>query len=456
MNEKNNIFRNTESLFKKKCKFSEQILQNSYNLSRDKTCHISSKSNTSEKKVQTNYNAEFPGFFSSRIPRNRDCLLNGFSKEKSKVSTLFNFYKISNRNNKQLKSLNSVYKVNPFMNKTSDRFLIKNKKFKRNYSSYYMRSNVPLKNNCISDFLISSKKIKETYLINDDKESITNMDKKIIKLGKELNLIFVNNMENNKPLTNRKNYMNSCSNSANKIKSDNNKIKECINEINSENNKIIRNYNNKTKSTVSDDNKYFKNYDDTICTNLINKNNKYEFPKYEYYIKNTNILSPLCSKCRDEFFIKKFCQFYDKTKLLRTDRYKIIDNKFNIIYADDEESYKENIILINKRLIKEGKRPKKLYNLGIAPSETQLRNTDKNLKLMKSIFDYVYPNSIFLKYQTPKIKISKILKLKREINKGKINIQKEKGNNCKNQIYRFIEKSLSTKNMRGIKKILYK
>ena len=127
-----------------------------------------------------------------------------------------------------------------------------------------------------------------------------------------------------------------------------------------------------------------------------NKNNKKIkdknlpiFLREKYTIKGTNIISPFCQKARDEFLYKRIFYNYFKKPV---DTKKIgVNNKLNIIYAENEEKFKRQIQIINKRIREEGKKEKNSQ----CPNsvEEKLTNIKHKIKFMKKIVDYAYPET---------------------------------------------------------------
>ena len=149
--------------------------------------------------------------------------------------------------------------------------------------------------------------------------------------------------------------------------------------------------------------------------NLINRNNYNSFDncknsdKTEKISDNyTNFFStPKISKDNDEYFYK----IVFKTKpIFRKVQKLVIDNKFNMIYAENEEQYKKIIEKGYNRLISEGKRVK---SKNVAPSiKLKLNETKKKIKFMKGIIDYAYPGFI----------LSKIKFMQKRLNEHKNNV----------------------------------
>ena len=50
-----------------------------------------------------------------------------------------------------------------------------------------------------------------------------------------------------------------------------------------------------------------------------------------------------CMKSRDKFIMKKLYKLYDKNNSLKMDKKFLIDNRLNIMYAENEEIYKDKL-----------------------------------------------------------------------------------------------------------------
>jgi hypothetical protein len=94
----------------------------------------------------------------------------------------------------------------------------------------------------------------------------------------------------------------------------------------------------------------------------------------------------------DEYFYK----IVFKTKpLFKLEQKMVIDNKLNMIYAENEQQYKNIIEKEYKRLISQGK---KVKSKNVAPSIKLKLNEAKNrIQFMKGIMDYSYPGFVLSK-----------------------------------------------------------
>jgi len=232
-------------------------------------------------------------------------------------------------------------------------------KIKRNYSSYYVSSKLNLSNNkYISDLLNS---VKKNSLNKNQK--ISDIEKKITILGKTLNIQSASKCNSSYNLSPKK--------------------KENENKKNDKEKRLP------------------------------------DFLKEEFRIKGTNILSPFCKKSRDNFILQKFKKFLNLKKTLKTDKKNLIDNKLNIVYAENEEIYRNKLKKINNELVKQGKRAR--YKYLFSPSEKQLRDLEKRVTFMKDIVEFGFPNTTMMKLR----------KNKQYKNKSKINYKKFESMNDK-------------------------
>ena len=133
------------------------------------------------------------------------------------------------------------------------------------------------------------------------------------------------------------------------------------------------------------------------------------FLRHKYNIKGTNIISPFCIKARDESLYKRI--FYNYFKKPINNKKKGVDNKLNIIYAENEEKFKKKIKNINEKIKKEGKKEKNAqFPNSLA---NKLANMEKKIKFMKKIVDYAYPEMVLTRVR----EANKILEYTRKNNK---------------------------------------
>jgi len=275
-------------------------------------------------------------FFSSRKEK--------YSISNQKLNIKSAIYKIPINSQRSIYSsiMSKTTKSHKITNTNSYSFFLQKyykNRSKRNYSAYYINSNLSLRKSYISDLLIPNEEN-----IQNKTQKISDIEKKISLLEKKLNL---KSAKNNKS--------NSFFNSSKK-------------EI--------------TKREKEEEkNEKEKNLPDYL--------------REEFKIKGTNILSPFCMKSRDKFIMEKFWKFLNKNNTLKTDKKSLVDNKLNIVYAENEEMYQKKLRKINNDLVMQGKRER--YKYYLSPSERQLRDMEKKVTFMKDIVEVAFPNTAMIK-----------------------------------------------------------
>jgi len=275
-------------------------------------------------------------FFSSRKEK--------YSINNQKLNIKSAIYKIPINSQRSIYSsiMSKTTKSHKITNTNSYSFFLQKyykNRSKRNYSAYYINSNLSLRKSYISDLLIPNEEN-----IQNKTQKISDIEKKISLLEKKLNL---KSAKNNKS--------NSFFNSSKK-------------EI--------------TKREKEEEkNEKEKNLPDYL--------------REEFKIKGTNILSPFCMKSRDKFIMEKFWKFLNKNNTLKTDKKSLVDNKLNIVYAENEEMYQKKLRKINNDLVIQGKRER--YKYYLSPSERQLRDMEKKVTFMKDIVEVAFPNTAMIK-----------------------------------------------------------
>ena len=238
-----------------------------------------------------------------------------------------------------------------------------NKIFKRSCSAYYIKSDLPLQKQYITDLLFNDEK-KGEY-----SSKISVIEQKINKLEKDLNIFSTKNSNTS--------HLSRCFSSA-----PNGRKTNPISNISFNYTKLCNSHRNKEE----------------------NKTKEIILPDYlqeSFNIEKTNILSPFCTKARDNYLLIKFFKYFNEKNNLKSDK-KYINNKLNIIYAENEEIYNKKLIQLNKKLNKKGKKDK--YHIGLSPCEEQLRNMEKKVSFMKNIIEYAYPNTVMIKLRIPESK----------------------------------------------------
>ena len=275
-------------------------------------------------------------------------------------------------NNKSKTNYNFYYKIIPKYNiKTFiSKFDSRNKAFypsikniksnsSNNYNKYYISSDI-YHNDYISDYLtmLQKKKFKDRRIVQ-----MKEMDNKIEQLAKTL---YINQYKKIKRIYSGKLIDNEKTNDDDKSN---------INSLNS----------NETNKQNNNDIKF-----KTLKSNSLNSHNH---KAKKIMIKGTHIISPFCDYARDQYLYKKIFYYLEKKKNLKSDS--LFDNKLNIIYSENENQYKQNIIKLNEINKRIGKN--KFYNLEPSQSETKLKTLKQRVDFMKRIVDYSYPNMVLTK-----------------------------------------------------------
>ena len=145
-------------------------------------------------------------------------------------------------------------------------------------------------------------------------------------------------------------------------------------------NKFLNNLQNNQNQKMKEDKKSNNNKDNHLPIFLRDK----------YNIKGTNIISPFCIKARDKSLYKRiFYNYFTKSIIMKK---KGVENKLNIVYAENEEKLKKKIKNINEKRRKQGKREKN----AVFPNsvEYKLAKINHKIKFMKKIVDYAYPEMV--------------------------------------------------------------
>ena len=251
--------------------------------------------------------------------------------EQAKQNT---YYTILNKGNSS-SNLRSFNTLENNKNANSNHKSIKMKFKARKYNNYYLASNL-LKHRYISD-LIQDKEYQEPMKHADDK--IDNMIK-YLKIQQ--------NFKADK--TNKLSY--------------------------STTQRFIL-YNKKYKLNTTNINN--KETTKSNRTNLTNKK------------IGANSLSPDQKQSKDLYLFKKIFFYADKKKS-KPD--KGLDNKYNIIYSENENQYRQKLNKLNEIYKAMGK---KTYNIDSTQSENKVKNLQKRVDFMKRIVDYTYPNMVLTK-----------------------------------------------------------
>ena len=155
-----------------------------------------------------------------------------------------------------------------------------------------------------------------------------------------------------------------------------------------------------------------KSADKIINDDINKKREKYKLPELGILKRNnslipfTKIKSPFSNQSREMFLFKKIFYFFSKNKKKYTRDNKLINNKLNLEYAENEEQFENRLIKHNFNLLKKGEKIK--YFSGPTFSEIKLNELQKKVKFIKSVTDYSYPDMVLFKVQQSE----KMLKIK--------------------------------------------
>ena len=130
------------------------------------------------------------------------------------------------------------------------------------------------------------------------------------------------------------------------------------------------------------------------------------FLREKFNIKGTTVISPFCMEARDDFLFKRI--FHDDKKKYLFKSNEIIDNKLNIIYAENQAQYYQNLVKFNNMLKQNGK--KILHEVGPTVTDIKLSKIKNKMSFMKKIVDYAYPNMVLARVrESEKVIRKKIL-----------------------------------------------
>ena len=93
------------------------------------------------------------------------------------------------------------------------------------------------------------------------------------------------------------------------------------------------------------------------------------------------------------FLYKKIFYYADKKKKIKSD--KDLDNKYNILYSENENQYRKNFEKLNEIYRRLGK--KKIYNIQLSHSQNKIKGIQERVNFMKKVVDYTYPDMVLAK-----------------------------------------------------------
>ena len=319
---------------------------------------------------------------------------------KTKYSTLSSF------NTSKLRKVISS-KGTKFFNS----YFFKNNTIENNYhNAYYLEGGIPFNSKYINDVDNTINSEDKKILNRVQSFNMKKADKKIEKLAKKLKLK-LNLTERVKDETkcgcgNMITINNGYFNGVNLVldnKDYNDSEKQKIEEKNDSTKDIEKIRNNKRKKTKI----YVNGY------NYVPK----ELPIFlrdKYNIKGTSIMSPFCINARDQFLYKKIFHDFESRKLVKK---KFLNNKLNLVYAENEEQCNIKIGKLNKKMEKEGKRV--VHRIKPSEIEEKLNRINKKVTFMKKIIDYAYPNMVL-------VRIRENNKIINDVKKKKVKLMQDK------------------------------
>lgn len=96
---------------------------------------------------------------------------------------------------------------------------------------------------------------------------------------------------------------------------------------------------------------------------------------------------------KNMFLYKKIFYYADKKKKIKND--KVLDNKYNILYSENENQYRKNFEKLNEIYRRLGK--KKIYNIQLSHSQNKIKGIQERVNFMKKVVDYTYPDMVLAK-----------------------------------------------------------
>jgi len=131
--------------------------------------------------------------------------------------------------------------------------------------------------------------------------------------------------------------------------------------------------------------------------------------------------------------------------------YNVIDNKLNLLYAEDERHFNNKLYIKNKILLKEGKKLRKMV-LDQHDAIDKLEEIKKKIGFIKGVTDYSYPDIIL---QKSKLKYDIINLKKKKVKKFKLPYQifEEEKNRDKLNLAKSLSETIIINNRNAIKKL---
>ena len=285
------------------------------------------------------------------------------------------------------------------MNKTDG---FKNIPTNKKLNSYYLLSNLPLS----KKFLIEQVNYDLLSTKSEKKIDIENNYKKIDKLTNDLCLfqikreLFKENSSENLIRNSKISYIELDKSEDKNIEKQN--IKDNYNNtntkytnynsisVNTQNyNSVLDKMKNKKLPETIKNLKQNNNSNNSIFpNNCFNKTKKLEDKDKE------NIFN--CKK-DEEFYRQIFCYHDDEKEPKKVD---FIDNKYNLIYSENEDQYNQRLLKINDQLVKDGKN--KIHLIEPRNNEIKVDVLKDKVKFIKRVIDYAYPTMVLMKVKAEK------------------------------------------------------
>ena len=122
------------------------------------------------------------------------------------------------------------------------------------------------------------------------------------------------------------------------------------------------------------------------------KENKIDIRLAHKKIGDNTLLRPK-KLSKNMFLYKKIFYYADKKKKIKND--KDLDNKYNILYSENENQYRKNFEKLNEIYRRLGK--KKIYNIQLSHSQNKIKGIQERVNFMKKVVDYTYPDMVLAK-----------------------------------------------------------
>ena len=217
----------------------------------------------------------------------------------------------------------------------------------------------------------------------------------IFNENKKINNIKIEKENSNLLLEiNKKNSLNHSFSNISKISSPNTRIYS---------GNIINNFNNVNINLL--------NFDKNKMNNILYQKefSNISYKEYKYNKEGMSVMSPFNSQDKDNILYKQIFFHFDHQKIPEI-LSKSINNKFNILYAENEKQFDSKAMIRNKLNKKKGKR--KIILIGKSENVKKAESINHKINFIKKIFDYAYPD-IFIRKMKHETNCNKDINLKR-------------------------------------------